>query len=68
MKKLSLLLVLAIFFFSCDNFNKKETSDDKETIEVIDETTIEQIEQKAEEVQKKTEELNKEIDELTKDL
>lgn len=62
------MLVLAVFFFSCDNSNKKETSDDKETIEVIDETTIEQIEQKAEEVQKKTEELNKEIDELTKDL
>ena len=47
---------------------KKEASEDKEVIEVIDETTIEQIEQKAEKVQKKTEELNKEIDELTKDL
>ena len=68
MKKLLLLLIVTVFVLGCDNSKQKDASEDKEVIELIDETQIEQIEQKAEEVKKKTEELNQEIDELTKDL
>jgi peptidoglycan hydrolase CwlO-like protein len=65
MKKLAFVIVLALFFMSCENSANKK-SDNNETS--IDTTIIDKIEKKAEEVQKETEELNKEIDELTKDL
>ena len=60
--------MVALFFFSCESTQKKESDQKEEVIEIIDEAQVDQIEKEADKVKKKTEELNKEIDELTKDL
>jgi len=65
MKKLALIIVLAIFFFSCENTTQKNGSQEEQ---FIDSTFIENVEKKADEVKKKAEELNEDLDELIKDL
>ncbi len=64
MKKIALIVVLAIFCFSCESTTQKNGSQEQ----FIDSTFIENVEKKADEVKKKAEELNKDLDELIKDL